>query len=147
MQLPHTEHFETMLDHLKKTMIPIYHLDFDGIEFIGDGAFQSLLINSIKLNSEVIEKPNDFLLLKIRFQNSLFDYYNLPTAQPFRGLLAKKLYFTNIRNAFIADSVFFGSIISEMFIENSANFMGFSSSDKDRLSNILLHKLTVFNRY
>ncbi len=135
-----------MLDHLKKTMIPIYHLDFDGIEMIQNGVFQDLILNSIKINSEAIQKPNDFLLLKIRFQNSLFDYSNVPMAQPFMGLLAKKLYFTNIRNAFISDSIFFGSIISEIIIENSPEFMGFFSPDRDSLRNVLLHKFAIFNR-
>lgn len=138
------ERFETLLEHLKKTMIPIFHLDFDNIYYISDGSFHELVINSIKLASAKNGILNDFLMLKVRFQNSRFNYS--AAARPFRGLMAKQLYFNNITNALIMESIFSESIVSEMLIENSPDLVSFVRAGDNELSNVLLHKLSIVNR-
>lgn len=138
-----SDSFEEILDHLKSNMNPTYHIDLDNIEHIESGSFQQLIANSIKLASETIySTKTDFLFLKIRFQNSRFDYQMY--AEPFRGLIAKQVHFKNIANSYLHESLFTKSIISEILITDSPGFIGFVSN-RDRVES-LLHKLTILNR-
>lgn len=139
-----TETFETVLEHLKKSMPPTYHLDFDNVKHIESGAFRDLVINSFKLISKRI--GSNYLRLNVRFKNSRFNY--TAKEKPFHGLIAKELHLKNISDSFLMESIFGGSVISEMIIENSRDLTGFLIIDSNHsTAGILLHKLKIYKRY
>jgi len=124
-------------------MPPTYHLDFDNVNHIETGAFRDLVINSFKLASKKI--GSNYLHLNLRLQNSRFNY--TARERPFQGLIAKELHLKNVSDSFLMESIFRGSIFSEMTIENSPDLTGFLIIDSNLSSGVLLHKLTIFKSF
>lgn len=105
----------------------LYHLDFDNIIEIEDGSFEDF----INTNSK------DHTLLKMRFSDSFFNFL-YSNRKPFKGLKALKLNLNNISNEYLPNTVFDDTIITELFIENMQNFIGFidtNSLPTGKLSN------------
>lgn len=139
--------FESILDELKKSVLPIYHLDFDNIVDISEGAFEDFVLRSTILSTELQKNTvmTDNLLLKIRLSNSKLVLS--PKKKPFRGLLALELTFDNLLNDFLINSMFDFSEISEFSIENSPNFIGFIDLGPSLPNGKILNKFSVFRSY
>jgi hypothetical protein len=157
--------FDSLLDKLKHSFTPSYHLDFDSIVEIDDGAFQSFVNNSVRLTYELADiatnknRNGTFVkdeeielvqsrnenLLKIRFSDSRFDF--APTRRPFQGLRALELHFNNITNEYLANSIFDESVVSEIYLENSPNFVGFIDASSTLPNGKLLHRFVVIKSY
>ena len=117
----------------------MYHLDFDHLIEIDDASFEDFIISSTNLtfrlkddnddNKNITDNYNDDddddddILLRIRFSNCNFKFS--PQRKPFQGLKAQEVHMNNVRNEYLANSVFDSSIISELHLENSLNFNGF----------------------
>ena len=129
----HEGSFEAFIESLKETMPPIYHLDFDNIQLIEDGAFKHLIDNSTKG------------LLKVRLSNSIFNY--MPTQKPFEGLRANELHLNNISDEYILNTIFSQSIISELAIKNCLNFVGFIGLSESHSRGKILHKFVATNSF
>ena len=155
-----TADFESLLEQLKQSFVPIYHLDFDNILEIDDGSFLSFMANSLALTYELAaaaqqQNPaeeslltppqNENLLLKLRFSNSKFDF--APTRKPFMGLKALELHLNNISNEYLANSIFDQSVISEIYLENSPHFVGFVDASSTLPNGRLLHRFVVTRSY
>jgi hypothetical protein len=154
--------FESLLDKLKHSFTPIYHLDFDNMVDIEDGSFQSFVDNSIKVSYELADNsthisssskaPNEESsrsrnenLLKMRFSDSNFDF--APTRRPFQGLKALELHFNNLTNEYLANSIFDESVVSEIYLENSPNFVGFVDASSKLPNGKLMHRFIVIKSY
>ncbi|CAF0883959.1 unnamed protein product [Brachionus calyciflorus] len=140
--------YESLLDELKKTVLPIYHLDFDNVYDIEDSAFEDFINKSLNLSLH-LQENNHFdhneLLLKIRFSNTNFQLS--PKRKPFRGLKALQLNLDNLTNQFLSNSLFDFSVISELNIENSDNFIGFIDQGPSLPNGKLLKKFSVIRSY
>lgn len=139
--------FESIIDQLKKNVLPNYHLDFDNVFDISDGAFEDFVLKSTMLSEELDEKKiiSEDLLLKIRFSNSNLVFS--AKKKPFRGLKALEVTFDNLRNDFLTNSAFDFSVISELSIENSPDFIGFIDLGASLPNGKLLKKFSVFRSY
>lgn len=172
--LNNSSEIEALLDQLitKQAFVPIYHLEFDNIVEIDDGAFVNFLDNSISLSYELasssastssiitttpsifdmslwnrslpVSKRNENLL-KVRFSNSKLDF--APTRKPFMGLRSLEFHLNNFTNEYLPNSVFDQSVISEFYIENSPNFIGFIDMSSTMPTGKLLHKFVVIKSY
>lgn len=153
----HSNSFESYLEHLKKTIVPIYHLDFDNILNIDDGAFEEFLITSTQLTYELafpnntnfnrngkIDQNMD-ILLKIRFSNSRFNFS--PSRKPFKGLKAQEFHIKSMPNEYLCNSIFDESIILELFIEDTPEFIGFLDLSSDLPNGKLLNRFIAIRSY
>jgi hypothetical protein len=123
--------FNNQIEQLKRTFVPMYHLDFDHLNEIDDAAFDEFLIASTNLtfhleslNETTSHEDNEYdVLLRVRFSNCNFQFG--PHRRPFKGLKAQEMHMNNMRNEYLSNSIFDGSLISELHLENSLNFIGF----------------------
>ena len=123
--------FDDQLAYLRRTFVPMYHLDFDQINDIEDAAFEQFLVASTNLtvhleassNQIVSNHVDDVLLLRIRFSNCNFDFS--ANRRPFKGLKAQEVHMYNMSSQYLANSIFDASVISELHFESALNFMGF----------------------
>ncbi|RNA14711.1 leucine-rich repeats and immunoglobulin-like domains 2 isoform X1 [Brachionus plicatilis] len=139
--------FESIIDELKKNVLPIYHLDFDNVVDISDGAFEDFVLESTELSTELQKNAikSDDLLLKIRFSNSKLVLSS--KKKPFRGLRALEMTFDNLTNDFLVNSMFDFAVVSQLSIENSENFIGFIDLGATLPNGKLLKKFSVFRSY
>lgn len=142
--------FDTYLEELKKSIIPMFHLDFDNIIDIEDSAFDEFINKSIELTFKLAIQSDKLLntnemLLKIRFSNSKFNFS--PSRKPFKGLKAQEVHFNNLSNEYLTNSIFDQSVIADLFIENTPSFIGFLDMSNNLPSGKLLNRFIVTRSY
>ena len=150
--------FENYVEHLKQIIVPMYHLEFDNIEEIDDGSFEIFVANSVKLNHEmknkslVLPKINISaisaaydILLKLKFNRPIFNF--VANRKPFFGLKALQFHINEMINEYLSNSIFDQSFISELFIENSMNFVGFVDLNDVFPSGKLLKRFIAVRSY
>jgi hypothetical protein len=151
-----TNSVESLLDKLKHSFTPIYHLDLDNIVDIEDGAFTAFVANSVNLTYQLAEEngvkgesrlalTKNENLLKVRFSDSRLDFAS--NRRPFQGLKALELHLTNLTNEYLANSIFDESSISEIFVDSSPNFVGFVDASSTLPNGKLLHRFVVIKSY
>ena len=67
-----------------------------------------------------------------------------PQRKPFQGLKAQEVHMNNMRNEYLANSVFDSSLISELHLENSLNFNGFLDLSDTLANGKTLKKIKAF---
>lgn len=141
---------DRIIDELRKVVVPKYHLDFEGIDHIEDGAFEQFTRSSINLSYHLANKngrssERNELLLKLRFSDSKFNFS--PNRKPFKGLKAKEIHISNMSSEYLANSIFDDAIVDEFYLDSAPNFVGFLDLSEHLPTGKLLSRFVVTRSY